>query len=73
MPDPARLFMQRSRRGALHAPRRLGFSSATGDTSRVWATFTAGIKPRQAFPGRKFVGEGIVEFGSERVPELRGC
>lgn len=73
LPDPARLLLQRSRRGALDAPGKLGSSPATGDTSRVGTTFTARIKPRRAFPGRKFVGEGIVEFGSERVQELKGC
>lgn len=57
MPDPARLFLPRSERGALDVPGRLGPSPATGDTSRVWATFAA-ESPGQN-PGELFWGESV--------------
>lgn len=70
-PDPARLFMQRSRRGAFDAAGRLGPSPATPAGFGPHLLRGPRDKTQAGFSREKvFVGEGI---GSERVQELRGC
>lgn len=74
LPDPARLFLQRSWRGALDAPGKLGPSPATGTPAGFGPHLMPGPrdKTQAGCSGQKvFGGEGIVEFGSERVQELR--